>query len=87
MNVSRCLVATSVTSQNCFEVVHGFSHQNGKAYSILNHCELATLASIIQHHFYHLNISSFKNYKKHTTQVTIHHMLWKHDKLYHVLAI
>jgi hypothetical protein len=37
----------TVSPRNGFEVVHGFSHQIEKVYSIPNHCQLATFASRI----------------------------------------
>jgi len=61
-NTASNLDSHIVTPQNGFEVVHGFSHQNEKVYSIPN------LLSTGQTHiknptsFYHLNFSSFKDY-------------------------
>ena len=60
---------TAVTPQNGFEVVHGFSHQNEKVYSIPNHYQLATLASRIQYHF----IISTSHHPK---TITTHHSVY-----------
>jgi hypothetical protein len=72
VHTSRCTHV--VTTQNGFEVVHGFSHQNEKVYSIPNHCQLATLTSRIQHHF---TILTSHHSKTITTHHSIHYL--SHD--------